>query len=64
MSECLPYFLYRGNEELKRKYGLTIVGPKADRDRIPEIDVALGEGDTWDFGQLQMRGVLVLELFE
>lgn len=44
-----------GNEELKRKYGLTIVGPKADRDRIPGIDVALGEGDTWDFGQLQMQ---------
>jgi hypothetical protein len=32
------------------------VGPKADRDRIPGIDVALGEGDTWDFGQLQMQG--------
>lgn len=45
-----------GNEELKRKYRLTIVGPKADRDRIPGIDVALGEGDTWDFGQLQMQG--------
>jgi hydroxyacylglutathione hydrolase len=44
-----------GNEELKRKYGLTIVGPKADKDRIPGIDVALGEGDTFDFGQLQMQ---------
>lgn len=44
-----------GNEELKQKYGLTIVGPQADRSRIPGIDVALGDGDTWDFGQLQMR---------
>lgn len=44
-----------GNEELKKKYGLTIVGPKADKDRIPGIDVALGEGDTWDFGQLKMH---------
>lgn len=35
------------------------MGPKADRDRIPGIDVALGEGDTWDFGQLQMQGALL-----
>ncbi len=49
-----------GNEELKRKYGLTIVGPKADKDRIPGIDLALGEGDTFDFGQLQLQGARLL----
>eukprot|EP01023_Acetabularia_acetabulum_P051530 TRINITY_DN57049_c0_g1_i3.p1 TRINITY_DN57049_c0_g1~~TRINITY_DN57049_c0_g1_i3.p1 ORF type:complete len:164 (-),score=18.35 TRINITY_DN57049_c0_g1_i3:44-535(-) len=35
------------NVELKKKYGATIVGPKADEDRIPGIDIALKEGETW-----------------
>lgn len=39
-----------GNVALKEASGATIVGPKADRDRIPGIDVALGEGDTYTFG--------------
>ena len=45
-----------GNEELKKKYGLKVVGPRADEGRIPAIDVALSEGDTWDFGQLHLEG--------
>lgn len=40
-----------GNLELKQATGATIVGPKADRDRIPGIDVALGEGETYRFGE-------------
>lgn len=51
---------HRGNEELKKKYGLKIVGPKADEGRIPGIDVALAEGDTWDFGQMHLEGASVL----
>lgn len=39
-----------GNKNLKSKYKAEVVGPKADKDRIPFIDVALGEGDTWQFG--------------
>jgi len=39
-----------GNLELKQKTACTIVGPAADRDRIPGIDIALGEGDTFDLG--------------
>ena len=31
------------------------MGPKADEDRIPGIDVALADGDTWDFGGLTMH---------
>ena len=31
------------------------MGPKADADRIPGIDVPLGDGDTWQFGDLEMR---------
>ena len=44
-----------GNEELKRRYGATVVGPAADRNRIPAIDVALAEGESWRLGSLEMR---------
>ncbi|CAI5953364.1 unnamed protein product [Closterium sp. NIES-64] len=32
-----------------------VVGPAADRDRIPGIDVALSDGDTWQFEGLEMH---------
>lgn len=44
-----------GNLELKEKYKLKIVGPKADEERIPGIDVALADGETWAFGGLEMH---------
>jgi hypothetical protein len=34
---------------------LQVVGPKADAARIPGIDVQLGDGDTWKFGELQLN---------
>jgi hydroxyacylglutathione hydrolase len=34
-----------GNLELKEMTGAKIIGPKADADRIPGIDVSVGEGD-------------------
>jgi hypothetical protein len=34
---------------------MQIVGPQADASRIPGIDVQLGDGDTWQFGQLTAR---------
>ena len=39
-----------GNLEIKSITGCTVVGPYADRDRIPGIDIALGEGDTFSLG--------------
>ncbi len=39
-----------GNLELKERTGCIVVGPKADEARIPGIDVALREGETYDFG--------------
>lgn len=33
-----------------------VVGPKADKDRIPGIDVQLAEGDTWKFGEQPCSG--------
>ena len=44
-----------GNEELKQRYAAQIVGPKADEERIPGIDLALAEGETWKLGNLEMR---------
>lgn len=38
------------NLALKERYGLTIVGPKADKDRIPGIDVCVDDGDTVSLG--------------
>src|SRR5262245_12488168 len=40
-----------GNLALKQAHGATIVGPAADRDRIPGIDVALADGETYRFGE-------------
>jgi hydroxyacylglutathione hydrolase len=39
-----------GNLEIKAATHCTIVGPRADRDRIPGIDVAVGDGDSYDLG--------------
>ena len=39
-----------GNLELKKKTGCIVVGPKADEARIPGIDIALSEGETYGFG--------------
>lgn len=39
-----------GNLELKQKTGCTIAGPRADAERIPGIDVQVGEDDVFMFG--------------
>jgi hydroxyacylglutathione hydrolase len=44
-----------GNRVLKEATGATIVGPRADRDRIPLIDVEVGDGDTYTVGSLTAR---------
>jgi hydroxyacylglutathione hydrolase len=43
------------NLELKDAFGVTIVGPRADRDRIPGIDVAVGEGDRVRLGAAEAQ---------
>jgi hydroxyacylglutathione hydrolase len=40
-----------GNIEIKAATGCTIVGPRADRDRIPLIDVEVGDGESYEFGR-------------
>ena len=39
-----------GNEELKAETGCTITGPRAEAEKVPGIDVQLGDGDTYAFG--------------
>lgn len=40
-----------GNLEIKASTGCTIVGPRADKDRIPGIDIEVGDGDTFMLGE-------------
>tara|TARA_R110002096_G_scaffold89120_5_gene203128 strand:+ start:1050 stop:1814 length:765 start_codon:yes stop_codon:yes gene_type:complete len=40
------------NIPLKERYSAKIIGPAADRDRIPGIDVAVGEGDQIYLGDI------------
>lgn len=39
-----------GNKEIKAATGCTIVGPRADAERIPGIAVQVGDGDAYHFG--------------
>jgi len=44
-----------GNLELKERTGCTIVGPRGEAARVPGLDVAVGEGDSYRFGTREAR---------
>ncbi len=44
-----------GNLELKDKTGCQIIGPRAESQRIPGIDVQVGDGDQVMFGQFSAK---------
>jgi hydroxyacylglutathione hydrolase len=44
-----------GNLELKETTRCRIVGPRADAARIPGIDIALGDGETFELGSRRAR---------
>lgn len=44
-----------GNEAIKAATGCTVVGPRADRDRIPGIDVEVGDGDVYALGNADAK---------
>lgn len=44
-----------GNLALKGEWRCEVVGPAADKDRIPGIDVRLADGDTYGFGSSAAR---------
>lgn len=39
-----------GNKALKEKYGAQIIGPEAERAKIPAMDIGLREQDAFEFG--------------
>jgi len=44
-----------GNKELKEKYGASVIGYKGDKDRIPEIDILVGDQDIWHEENFQAK---------
>ena len=48
-----------GNIDLKKKYNCKIIGSKVDINRIPGIDIALNNNDSFDFGEVNFKIILV-----
>src|SRR5690606_5100041 len=44
-----------GNEELKRKFGVSILGPKDEADKIPGIDRTVEDGNEFTFGLFKVQ---------
>ena len=48
-----------GNTELKKKYGSKILGFEKDRERIPEIDILLKDGQEFKIGNLNFKTIFI-----
>ena len=44
-----------GNEALKAETGCTIIGPRPEADKVPGIDEKVGEGDSFKFGEFEVK---------
>uniref|UniRef100_A0A7S3BU34 hydroxyacylglutathione hydrolase n=1 Tax=Haptolina ericina TaxID=156174 RepID=A0A7S3BU34_9EUKA len=44
-----------GNDELKRRFGCKVIGPAAEKDKIPSIDEPVSGGDAFAFGGHEVR---------
>jgi hydroxyacylglutathione hydrolase len=44
-----------GNAALKAETNCTIIGPRGEAAKVPGIDKAVGEGDTFNFGSFEVR---------
>tara|TARA_Y100000590_G_scaffold34316_1_gene37463 strand:+ start:62 stop:781 length:720 start_codon:yes stop_codon:yes gene_type:complete len=44
-----------GNNDLKNRYDLKIIGYKFDKDRIPEIDILVEDNQIWKSGEFQAK---------
>ena len=44
-----------GNLALKKASGCSIIGPRGEADKVPGIDTAVGQGDTFKVGSLEVR---------
>ena len=48
-----------GNEELKEKYGASVIGYKEDKERIPKIDILLNDQETWIYENFEAKVIHV-----
>ena len=44
-----------GNQNLKEKYGASIVGYKGDKERIPGIDILVNDQEIWKYGNFEAK---------
>ena len=44
-----------GNKTLKKKFSSKIIGFKNDKDRIPEIDIFVDDGEIWKYGNFEAQ---------
>lgn len=44
-----------GNEQLKARFGVSIIGPKAEESKIPGIDRTVQDGDEFTFGLFRVK---------
>jgi hydroxyacylglutathione hydrolase len=44
-----------GNEELKKKYGSSVIGFKGDKKRIPGIDILVEDQETWKHEEFEAK---------
>ena len=44
-----------GNKKLKEKYKAKVVGFKGDKDRIPEIDILVGDNEIWKYENFEIK---------
>lgn len=45
------------NLPLKQRFGLTIIGPEAEKASIPGIDRTVSDGDRFDFGRFEVQAI-------
>jgi len=44
-----------GNQELKEKYGASVIGYKGDKERIPGIDILVSDQETWVYKNFRAK---------
>ena len=44
-----------GNQELKKKYGASVIGYKDDKERIPSIDILVKDQETWVYENFEAK---------
>jgi hydroxyacylglutathione hydrolase len=48
-----------GNQELKKKYGASVIGYRGDKKRIPEIDILINDQETWFYKNFEAKIIYI-----